>query len=75
MKRLVLFLKKLLNMKNKIPQIINNLEGKIYVDINSLVTEFSSKIKEETDKNLLNNEVVKKDFLTIVDNLEKPSSN
>ena len=40
------------------------------MDINSLVSEFSSKIKEETDRNLLNNEIVKKDFLTIVDSLE-----
>ena len=64
------FSEKIADYENKIPQIINNLEEKIYEDINSLVTEFSSKIKEETDKNLLNNEVVKKDFLTIVDNLE-----
>ena len=64
------FSEKITEYENKIPQIINNLEEKIYVDINSLVSEFSSKIKEETDKNLLNNEIVKKDFSTIADNLE-----
>ena len=56
---------------NKFPETTKKLEEKIYSDINQLVDEFSSKIKVETDKVTLINEMFKNDFTKITENLEE----
>ena len=56
---------------NKFPETTKKLEEKIYSDINQLVDEFSSKIKVETDKVTLINEMFKNDFTKITKNLEE----
>ena len=56
---------------NKLPETTKKLEEKIYSDINQLVDEFSSKIKVETDKVTLINEMFKNDFTKITENLEE----
>jgi len=56
---------------NKFPETTKKLEEKIYSDINQLVDEFSSKIKLETDKVTLINEMFKNDFTKITENLEE----
>ena len=56
---------------NKFPETTKKLEEKIYSDINHLVDEFSSKIKVETDKVTLINEMFKNDFTKITENLEE----
>ncbi|MFL2802240.1 MAG: hypothetical protein ACJ0DD_05710 [Paracoccaceae bacterium] len=62
---------KLASYDHKIPNIVKNLEEKIYSDINHLVDEFKSKIKVETDKFNLTNEIFKNDFTKINGNLEE----
>lgn len=56
---------------NEFPETTKKLEEKIYSDINHLVDEFGSKIKEETDKVTLINEMFKNDFTKITENLEE----
>ncbi len=56
---------------NKFSETTKKLEEKIYSDINHLVDEFSSKIKVETDKVTLINEMFKNDFTKITENLEE----
>ena len=66
-----LFSDKLNEYDNKFPETTKKLEEKIYSDINQLVDEFSSKIKVETDKVTLINEMFKNDFTKITENLEE----
>ena len=56
---------------DKFPETTKKLEEKINSDINQLVDEFSSKIKVETDKVTLINEMFKNDFTKITENLEE----
>ena len=66
-----LFSDRLNEYDNKFPETTKKLEEKIYSDINHLVDEFSSKIKVETDKVTLINEMFKNDFTKITENLEE----